>query len=66
MIGDNAQNPMSEEFVDLVEVDLSRRSFSMHGSMGSEKVVTCDSTDEFMSVLDVVRNAEEHTDVVYV
>jgi len=68
MIEDISKNPMPEEFVELVEVDVTKRSFSMHGSLGTEKTVTCDSTDQFMSVLDVVREAHDQTatDIVYV
>ena len=57
MIEDISKNPMPEEFVELVEVDVTKRSFSMHGSLGTEKTVTCDTTDQFSSVFLVVFDA---------
>ena len=58
-----------EEFVDEIRVTLASRKFDIFGSNGSRQTVTCDSADEFMSVLQVVRSAEgidEELDIVYV
>ena len=58
-----------EEFVDEIRVTLAARKFEIYGSNGSCQTVVCDSADEFMSVLQVVRSAEgidEELDIVYV
>ena len=58
-----------DEFVDEVRVNLAARKFDIFGSNGSRQTVVCDSADEFMSVLQVVRSAEgidEELDIVYV
>ena len=58
-----------EEFVDEIRVILASRKFEIYGSHGSCQTVVCDSADEFMSVLQVVRGADgidEELDIVYV
>ena len=58
-----------DEFVDEVRVNLAARKFEIYGSHGSCQTVVCDTPDEFMSVLQVVRSAEgidEELDIVYV
>jgi len=58
-----------EEFVDEIRVSLAARKFEIFGSHGSCQTVVCDSADEFMSVLQVVRSADgidEELDIVYV
>ena len=58
-----------DEFVDEVRVNLAARKFDIFGSNGSCQTVVCDSADEFMSVLQVVRGADgidEELDIVYV
>jgi len=58
-----------EEFVDEVRVSLAARKFEIFGSRGNYQCVECDTIDEFMSVLQVVRSADgidEELDIVYV
>tara|TARA_B100000424_G_C22880236_1_gene468522 strand:- start:773 stop:973 length:201 start_codon:yes stop_codon:yes gene_type:complete len=58
-----------EEFVDEVRVNLAARKFEIFGSHGNYQCVQCDTTDEFMSVLQVVRSADgidEELDILYV
>ena len=58
-----------EEFVEEIRVTLAARKFEIYGSHGNYQCVTCDSADEFMSVLQVVRGADgidEELDIVYV
>ena len=44
----------TEEFVENIIIDICSRSFLLVSDRGDEKVVECNTTDEFMSVLDVV------------
>ena len=44
----------TEEYVESIVIDICSRSFLLMSDQGDEKIVECDTTDEFMSVLDVV------------
>ena len=55
-----------EELVDLVEVNIPARSFSLFGSQGSTKVINNLTTTQFLSVLEVIRAAEDQTEIIYV
>lgn len=44
----------TEEYVESIVIDICSRSFLLMSDRGDEKIVECDTTDEFMSVLDVV------------
>ena len=54
------------EYLDKVTVDIPRRRFTLLSSEGSAKVIDCDSGDEFMRILDFVRDTCTVNDVVYV
>jgi len=55
-MGNQGKHPMqrTEEFVEGIVIDICSRSFLLTSDQGDEKIVECDTTDEFMSVLDVV------------
>ena len=55
-----------EETVNLVEVDVMKRTFAMYGDKGSSEEILCDTIDQFMSVLELIRQNKERTEVVYV
>ena len=44
----------TEEFVESIVIDICSRSFLLLSDQGDEKIVECDSADEFMTILDVV------------
>ena len=46
---------MEDEYLSRCVVDPIKRSFYLYSNEGDEKVVGCDSVEEFMSVLDSVR-----------
>ena len=54
------------EYLDKVSVDIPRRRFTLLSSEGSAKVIDCDNGDEFMRILDVVRDTCLNGEVVYV
>tara|TARA_R100000278_G_scaffold5597_4_gene8473 strand:- start:823 stop:996 length:174 start_codon:yes stop_codon:yes gene_type:complete len=57
---------MIDEFVDLVEVNIAARSFSLFGSNGSSKIIDGLTVNQFMAVLEVIRAAEDDTEILYV
>ena len=46
---------MQDEYLTRCVVDPVKRTVYLYSSEGSEKQVTCETVDEFMSVLDFVR-----------
>jgi hypothetical protein len=55
----NGTTPMTantEEFLSRCVVDTLARKFYLYSSEGDERIVECDTVDQFMSVLNVVRN----------
>ena len=56
---------MEDEYLTKCVVDTLKRTFYLYSSDGDERVVTCDTVDEFMSVLDVVRTTAPDDVVSY-
>jgi|TARA_Y200000002_G_scaffold239025_1_gene197479 hypothetical protein len=54
------------EVLDKVTVDIPKKRFTLLSSEGSAKVIDCDNGDEFMRILDVVRDTCLNGEVVYV
>jgi hypothetical protein len=46
----------TEEFLSRCVVDTLARKFYLYSTEGSEKVIECENVDQFMNVLEVVRN----------
>tara|TARA_B100000427_G_scaffold223692_1_gene187401 strand:+ start:5624 stop:5824 length:201 start_codon:yes stop_codon:yes gene_type:complete len=58
-----------DEYVDRVEISLTKRLFKIFGSDGQVQELLCDTSDQFMKVLEVSKMAEEidsEIKVVYV
>jgi len=58
-----------DEYVDKVEISLTKRVFKIFGSDGNVQELSCDSVDQFMRVLEVSKYANEidsEIKVVYV
>ena len=56
---------MDDEYLTKCVVDTLKRTFYLYSSDRDERVVKCDTVDEFMSVLDVVRNTAPDDVVSY-
>ena len=56
---------MEDEYLTKCVVDTLKRTFYLYSIDGDERVVKCDTVDEFMSVLDVVRNTAPDDVVSY-
>ena len=56
---------MEDEFLMKCVVDTAKRSFYLYSNEGDKKVVDCDTVEEFMNVLDVVRKTRPEERLVY-
>ena len=56
---------MEDEYLMKCVVDPAKRSFYLYSNEGDEKVVACDTVEEFMNVLDVVRKTCPEERLVY-
>lgn len=55
----------SEEILSRCVVDTIARKFYLYSNEGSEKVVECESVEQFMNVLEVVRSQVDSDTLVY-
>jgi hypothetical protein len=55
----------TNEFLTRCVVDTLARKFYLYSSEGGEKVVECETVDQFMNVLDVVRSQLDEETLVY-
>ena len=56
---------MEDEYLTKCVVDPSKRTVYLYSSEGDEKVVECDTVDEFMSVLSFVRDTRPEERLSY-
>jgi len=54
-----------EEYVNSVLINMSKRQFTLFSTQGNEKVVKCDTYDEFMNVFKVVRDKVDEEMIFY-
>lgn len=55
----------TEEYLSRCVVDTLARKFYLYSSEGGEKVVECETVDQFMNVLEVVRSQLNEETLVY-
>jgi hypothetical protein len=55
-----------DEYLTRVVIDTCARTFRLYSNEGDERVVDCDSMEEFMNVLDLVRKVVDEDIVAYV
>jgi hypothetical protein len=55
----------TEEYLTRCVVDTLARKFYLYSSEGGEKIVECETVDQFMNVLDVVRSQLNEETLVY-
>ena len=48
-----------EEYLTRVVIDISSRTFRMYSSEGEIREVDCETSEEFMNVLEFIRNFQE-------
>jgi hypothetical protein len=56
---------MLEETLSRCVVDPLKRTVYLYSNEGNEKQVTCETIDQFMNVLELVRNTLEEDKLVY-
>jgi hypothetical protein len=62
---DYLMNIDTEEFLFRCVVDTSHRKFYLYSNEGSERVVNCESIDQFLNVLEVVRAIVDTEQLAY-
>ena len=55
----------TEEFLSRCVVDTLARKFYLYSSDGNERVVECETVDQFMNVLEVVRTQVDEDMLAY-
>ena len=55
----------TEEFLTRCVVDTLARKFYLYSSEGTEKVVECETVNQFMNVLEVVRSQVHEDNLAY-
>ncbi len=56
---------MQDEFLTRCVVDPTKRTFYIYSSEGDTKEIICDTADQFMNVLEVIRNTCPEDALVY-
>ena len=56
---------MEEEYLSKCVLDTLKRTFHIYSSEGDAKTIKCDTVEEFMSVLDVIRKSAPEDLVTY-
>jgi len=56
---------MQDEYLTRCVVDPIKRTVYLYSSEGTEKEVTCDTVDEFMNVLEFVREVRDEDTLCY-
>lgn len=56
---------MEDEYLMKCVVDPAKRSFYLYSNEGEEKVVECDTVEQFMDVLEVVRDTCPEGRLIY-
>jgi hypothetical protein len=56
---------MQDEYLTRCVVDPLTKTFNLYSSEGSEKQVSCETIDQFMNVLELVRNKLDEDTLVY-
>tara|TARA_B100001996_G_scaffold293432_1_gene233614 strand:+ start:519 stop:704 length:186 start_codon:yes stop_codon:yes gene_type:complete len=57
---------LGDEYLDKVTVDIPSKRFTLLSSEGNTKVIDCDDGDQFIRILDVIRDQCQNDEVVYV
>lgn len=55
----------TEEFLTRCVVDTLARKFYLYSSEGDERIVECETVEQFMNVLDVVRSQLDEETLAY-
>jgi hypothetical protein len=56
---------MQDEYLSRVVIDPSTRNFYLYSNEGDEKVVGCETVDEFLSVMSFIRSTASDDVIAY-
>ena len=56
---------MQDDYLSRCVVDPVKRKFYLYSNQGNEKVVDCETVEQFMSVLEVVRSSCDEDTLAY-
>ena len=59
------RTPMQDEYLTRVVIDPSARNFYLYSNEGDEKVVDCDTYDEFMAVFQLITDRIDEEQIFY-
>jgi len=65
VINQTTMTANTEEFLSRCVVDTLARKFYLYSSDGNERVVECETVDQFMNVLEVVRTQVDEDMLAY-
>jgi hypothetical protein len=54
-----------EEYVESVLINMARREFTLFSTEGDERVVNCETIDQFMSVLELINDSLDEELIFY-
>jgi hypothetical protein len=57
---------LTDEYISSVKINISNRTFYLHGTDGSYEEVRCQTPDQFLSVLDFTKAHSEGVTIEYV
>jgi|TARA_B100000035_G_scaffold310217_1_gene317662 hypothetical protein len=55
----------TDEYVALVTVSIPSKTFTLFSDMGNEKVISCETIDQFQQLLKLVRTASDRVEINY-
>ena len=56
---------MQDEYLSRIVIDPSTRNFYLYSNEGDEKVVSCETIDEFMCVMKLIRDTAPEDVIAY-
>lgn len=56
---------MQDEFLSRIVIDPSSRNFYLYSNEGDEKVVACETIDQFMCVMNLIRDTAPEDVIAY-
>lgn len=63
---DSEINEENEEYLTRCVIDTSSRKFTLFSNLGETKIIQCETVDQFMNVLSVVRSSLDENNIAEV
>jgi len=62
---DNSSMSYPDEFLENITIDVCKKTFLLYSDDGNKRKVQCDTTQQFMDVLDLIKNSADPKIVEY-